>query len=47
MCVLNGYRPMVDKTLEEIYKGCWTKTVKLIQETQQDAESGIRIGCFG
>jgi len=46
MCGLNGYKTMTEKTLEEVYKGCWTKTVKYIQETQQDTESGLAVSCF-
>jgi len=46
MCGLVGYKPMVDKTLEEVYKGCRHKLAKYIQETQQDSESGMEVKSF-
>jgi len=41
MTQCNGYRPMVDKTLEEIYKGKRHELSKWIQETQADG-----VDCF-
>ena len=37
-CSLDGYKSMVDRTLEEVYKGCCTKAVKFIQEQQGEVE---------
>jgi hypothetical protein len=37
-CVLVGCKPMVEKTLEEEYKGCRTRAKQMIQEQQGEVE---------
>jgi len=41
MCSMNGFKPMVDNTLEELYKGKRHELAKWIEETQMDG-----VDCF-